>query len=111
MQSFEGGECMGWYDFINSNPIGKAFSKVASSAVNSVDSAVQKGFDKVDQKIDRMSKSAEKLGEGIDGLGESTGRMVRHGINRNDVSESISHLKDIQEGAEELKNETKIRRR
>lgn len=85
---------MGWYDFLNNNSVGKAFSKVASSTVDSVDRVAQKGFDNAEKKIDSFDKKGQALGGAIDNLGQTLKNVKNNGLDRNDLDE-ISENKEV----------------
>jgi hypothetical protein len=98
---------MGWYDFLNSNPIGKTFSKVASSAVNSVDRTVQKGFDKAEKSIDSFDKKGQALGGAIDNIGNTLKSVKNNGLDRNHLDEIHENKKVLDENLPTFIKESK----
>ncbi|WP_102344740.1 hypothetical protein [Bacillus sp. Marseille-P3661] len=88
---------MGWQDFINSNPVGKVFSKVATSTLDSVDKVVQNEFDKVERKIDSFDKKGQALGGAIDNIGNTAKRIKNYGMDRNHLDEIYENKKIIDE--------------
>jgi hypothetical protein len=90
---------LGWYDFLNSNPIGKTISKVGGSAIDYADKKVQNGFDKVEKKFDRMSESAQKVGTGLDNLHHNVKNVIQNrSIDRNQIVDGSKDIKDIKDG-------------
>ncbi|WP_462410479.1 hypothetical protein [Neobacillus sp. Marseille-QA0830] len=88
---------MGWYDFLNNNPIGQTFSKVASSAVDHVDKKVQSGFDKVEKKIDSFDRKGQALGGAIDNIGITVKSTITYGVDRNHIDEIVENKKVLDE--------------
>jgi hypothetical protein len=88
---------MGWYDFLNNNPIGKTFSKVASSAVDSVDKVVQSSFDKAEQKIDSFDRKGQALGTALDNIGHTVKSVASNGLDRNHLDELHENKKVLDE--------------
>jgi len=88
---------MGWNDFLNRNPIGKAFSNVASSTIDSVDNVVQKGFTQVEHKIDSFDKKGQALGGAIDNVFVNFKSIKSHGLDRNHLDEIYESKKVLDE--------------
>lgn len=88
---------LGWYDFLNNNPVGKTFSKVATSAIDGVDKTVQKGFSKADKVVDSFDKKGQSLGSAIDNMGNTYKSVKNSGLNRNDLDDIHENKKILDE--------------